>query len=313
MTGMAIPPFGRLLTAMVTPFTPDGSIDLDAAARLASYLVDDLAHDGLVISGTGGESPTTSDREKSDLLRVVLDAVGDRAQVLAGVGTFNTEHTLELAAEAAKLGAARTAGGHPLLLPAARRPGLLEHFRVVADATDVPVMLYDIPGRTGMAIATETLLRLAEHPRIVAVKDAKGDLAASARVMAETDLAYYSGDDAATLPLLSVGAVGIVGTSTHFSALGTKAMIEAYAAGDVAGALAWHRRLLPDLHRDLRHPGLHPGQGRAGASGPRRRRRTVTADRGDRGRDRRAAGGPRCRRTGELRTERASRVPRWTR
>jgi len=244
MTGMAIPPFGRLLTAMVTPFTPDGSIDLDAAARLAGYLVDDLAHDGLVISGTGGESPTTSDREKSDLLRVVLDAVGDRAQVLAGVGTFNTEHTLELAAEAAKLGA------HGLLVvtPYYSRPpqaGLLEHFRVVADATDVPVMLYDIPGRTGTAIATETLLRLAEHPRIVAVKDAKGDLAASSQVMAETDLAYYSGDDAATLPLLSVGAVGVVGTSTHFSALGTKAMIEAYVAGDVAGALTWHRRLLP--------------------------------------------------------------------
>ncbi len=244
MTGMAIPPFGRLLTAMVTPFTPDGSIDLDAAARLASYLVDELAHDGLVISGTGGESPTTSDREKSDLLRVVLDAVGDRAQVLAGVGTFNTEHTLELAAEAAKLGA------HGLLVvtPYYSRPpqaGLLDHFRVVADATDVPVMLYDIPARTGLPIATETLLRLAEHPRIVAVKDAKGDLAASARVMAETDLAYYSGEDAITLPLLSVGAVGVVGTSTHFSALGTKALIEAYAAGDVAGALTWHRRLLP--------------------------------------------------------------------
>ncbi len=244
MTDMAIPPFGRLLTAMVTPFTADGSLDLDATARLASYLVDDLAHDGLVISGTGGESPTTSDREKSDVLRVVIEAVGDRAQVLAGVGTFNTEHTLELAGEAAKLGA------HGLLVvtPYYSRPpqaGLLEHFRAVADATDVPVMLYDIPPRTVIPIEVETLVRAAEHPRIVAVKDAKGDLPASSRVMAETDLAYYSGDDAATLPLLSVGAVGVVGTSTHFSALGTKAMIEAYLAGDVAGALAWHRRLLP--------------------------------------------------------------------
>jgi 4-hydroxy-tetrahydrodipicolinate synthase len=244
MSGMAHPPFGRLLTAMVTPFAPDGSIDLERAAGLASYLVDDLAHDGLVISGTGGESPTTSDREKSDLLRVVLDAVGDRAQVLAGVGTFNTEHTLELAAEAAKLGA----HGLMVVTPYYSKPpqaGLLEHFRRVADATDVPVMLYDIPGRAGVAIATDTLLRLAEHPQIVAVKDAKGDLVASAQVMAQSDLAYYSGDDAVTLPLLSVGAVGIVGTSTHFSALGTKAMIEAYVAGDVAGALAWHRRLLP--------------------------------------------------------------------
>jgi len=241
---MAHPPFGRLLTAMVTPFAPDGSIDLDGAAGLASYLVDELAHDGLVISGTTGESPTTSDGEKSDLLRVVLDAVGDRAQVLAGVGTFNTQHTLELAAEAAKLGA----DGLLVVTPYYSKPpqaGILEHFRRVADATDVPVMLYDIPGRSGVAIATDTMLRLAEHPQIVAVKDAKGDLVASAQVMAQSDLAYYSGDDAATLPLLSVGAVGIVGTSTHFSALGTKAMIEAYGAGDVAGALAWHRRLLP--------------------------------------------------------------------
>src|SRR5687767_8463326 len=244
MAGMSSPPFGRLLTAMVTPFAADESVDLDAAARLASYLVDEMGNDGLVISGTTGESPTTSDTEKADLLRTVLDAVGDRATILAGVGTFDTEHTLELAETAAKLGA------HGLLVvtPYYSKPpqtGIMEHFRRVADATDVPVMLYDIPGRSGVAIATDTLLRLAEHPQIVAVKDAKGDLVASAQVMAQSDLAYYSGDDAVTLPLLSVGAVGIVGTSTHFSALGTKAMIEAYVAGDVAGALAWHRRLLP--------------------------------------------------------------------
>src|SRR5918998_1554421 len=210
MTGMVTPPFGRLLTAMVTPFSVDGSVDLEAAAGLASYLVDELAHDGLVINGTTGESPTTSDDEKSDLLRVVIDAVGDRAAVVAGVGTFNTEH-----------------------------------FRHVADSTDVPVMLYDIPGRAGTAIASETMLRLAEHPTIVAVKDAKGDLTASGQVMGQCDLAYYSGDDAMTLPLLSVGAVGVVGTSTHFSAVGAKALIEAYLAGDVAEALRRHRRLLP--------------------------------------------------------------------
>jgi 4-hydroxy-tetrahydrodipicolinate synthase len=230
MTVMSIspsePPFGRLLTAMVTPFAGDGSLDLDAAAGLADYLIDDLGNDGLVISGTTGESPTTSDTEKADLLRVVLDAVGDRARILAGVGTFNTEHTLELAATAAKLGA------HGLLVvtPYYSKPpqaGLVEHFRRVADATDVPVMLYDIPGRAGVPIATDTMLRLSEHPRIVAVKDAKGDLAASARVIAQSDLAYYSGDDAMTLPLLSVGAVGVVGTSTHFSAVGTKQMIKA--------------------------------------------------------------------------------------
>ena len=229
---------------MVTPFAADGSLDLDAAAGLATYLVDELGNDGLVISGTTGESPTTSDAEKADLLRVVLDAVGDRARILAGVGTFDTEHTLELASTAAKLGA----NGLLVVTPYYSKPpqaGIVEHFRRVADATDVPVMLYDIPGRAGVAIATDTMLRLAEHQRIVAVKDAKGDLTASARVIAQSALAYYSGDDAMTLPLLSVGAVGVVGTSTHFSAVGTKQLIEAYLAGDVATALRLHQELLP--------------------------------------------------------------------
>jgi 4-hydroxy-tetrahydrodipicolinate synthase len=244
MTGMSTPPFGRLLTAMVTPFAADGSLDLDAAARLASYLVEEMGNDGLVISGTTGESPTTSDAEKAELLRVVLEAVSDRAKILAGVGTFDTEHTLELAATAAKLGA----NGLLVVTPYYSKPpqaGIVEHFRRVADSTDVPLMLYDIPGRTSVAIATDTMLRLAEHPGIVAVKDAKGDLAASARVIAESELAYYSGDDAMTLPLLSVGAVGVVGTSTHFSGVGTKQLIEAYLAGDVATALRLHQQLLP--------------------------------------------------------------------
>lgn len=229
---------------MVTPFAADGSLDLDAAAGLATYLVDELGNDGLVISGTTGESPTTSDAEKADLLRAVLDAVGDRAKILAGIGTFNTEHTLELAATAAKLGA----NGLLVVTPYYSKPpqaGIVEHFSRVAEATDVPVMLYDIPGRAGVAIATDTMLRLAEHQRIVAVKDAKGDLTASGRVIAQSELAYYSGDDAMTLPLLSVGAVGVVGTSTHFSAVGTKQLIEAYLAGDVATALRRHQQLLP--------------------------------------------------------------------
>ena len=244
MSAMSAPPFGQLVTAMVTPFAADGTVDLDAAARLAAYLVDEQANDGLVISGTAGESPTTSDQEKADLLRVVLDAVGDRARVITGVGTFDTHHSVQLARRAADLGA------HAVLVvtPYYSKPpqaGLLAHFTEVADATDLPVMVYDIPHRSGVAIATETMLRLAEHPRIVAVKDAKGDLTASARVMANTDLAYYSGDDALTLPLISVGAVGIVGTSTHFCGLGVKEMIEAYVAGDPARALELHRRLLP--------------------------------------------------------------------
>jgi len=244
MSAMPAPPFGHLVTAMVTPFTPEGAVDLDAAARLAGYLVDEQANDALVISGTAGESPTTSDQEKADLLRVVMDAVGDRARVIAGVGTFDTHHSIQLARQAADLGA----HGVLVVTPYYSKPpqaGLLAHFTAVADATDLPVVVYDIPHRSGVAISSDTMIRLADHARIVAVKDAKGDLAASARVMAETDLAYYSGEDALTLPLLSVGAVGIVGTSTHFCGPGTKAMIEAYLSGDVAAALSRHRELLP--------------------------------------------------------------------
>jgi len=237
-------PFGRLLSAMATPFTSDGSLDVDGAARLATWLVDEQGHDGLVISGTGGESPTTTDAEKDVLLRAVVEAVGDRARIVAGVGTNNTAHTVELSRAAEK------AGAHGLLVvtPYYNKPpqaGLVRHFTAVADAVGLPVMLYDIPHRAGVPIATETLVRLAERPNIVAVKDAKGDFAASADVLRRTGLAYYSGEDAAILPLLSIGAVGVVGTSTHFIGPQTKAMIEAYERGDTAGALALHRQLLP--------------------------------------------------------------------
>jgi 4-hydroxy-tetrahydrodipicolinate synthase len=237
-------PFGRLITAMVTPFDVSGSVDLVKAAELATYLVDEQGNDGLVISGTGGESPTTTDVEKSDLLTAVVEAVGDRAHVIAGVGTFDTVHSVHLAQQAAKSGA------HGLLCvtPYYSRPpqsGLLAHFRAVADATDLPVILYDIPVRSGVPIAEDTLLALAEHDRIVAVKDAKGDLVSSTRVLAATDLAYYCGDDALTLPLLTVGGVGVIGTSTHFCGPQTKAMIQAYERGDVAEALRLHRQLLP--------------------------------------------------------------------
>ena len=214
-------PFGRLLTAMVTPFTPGGELDLDGAQRLATHLVDVERNDGLVISGTTGESPTTTDEEKDRLLRAVVEAVGDRAAVVAGVGTNDTAHTVHLAQSAEKAGAA----GVLLVTPYYNRPpqaGLLAHFRAVADATGLPAMLYDIPARTGTPIETETLVRLADHPRIVAVKDAKGDLEASAWVLARTDLAYYSGDDKLTLPLLSIGGVGVVGVPPTSSARGPR-------------------------------------------------------------------------------------------
>lgn len=237
-------PFGRLITAMVTPMRPDGSLDIEGAARLAAYLVDEQGNDALVINGTAGEAPTTSDAEKETLVRVVVEAVGDRAQVLAGVGTNDTRHTIELARAAEKAGA----HGTLVVTPYYSKPpqeGLLRHFIAVADATGLPMLLYDIPHRAGVPIATETLVRLAEHPRIVGVKDAKAALVDTSWVTARTDLAFYCGDDALTLPSLAVGAVGVVGTSTHLIGPRTKTMIERYEAGDVGAALRLHHELLP--------------------------------------------------------------------
>ncbi|GAA4626072.1 4-hydroxy-tetrahydrodipicolinate synthase [Actinoallomurus vinaceus] len=237
-------PFGRMLTAMVTPMASDGTVDYDGAARLAAYLVDEQRNDGLVVSGTTGESPTTSDEEDERLLRTVLDAVGDRATVVAGVGTNNTVHTLKLARQAER------AGAHGLLVvtPYYNKPpqdGLARHFTTVADATGLPVMLYDIPGRTGTPIAAETLLRLADHPRIIAVKEAKGDLFGASKVMAETDLVFYSGDDALNLPWLSVGAAGFVSVVGHVVGADLHEMIDAFLGGDTRRATEIHRRLLP--------------------------------------------------------------------
>jgi 4-hydroxy-tetrahydrodipicolinate synthase len=237
------PPFGRLVTAMVTPFAADGSVDLDKAADLATYLVDEQRNDALVINGTTGESPTTSDDEKLRLLQTVIAAVGDRAQIIAGVGTFDTAHTLHLARQAAGVGA----DGLLVVTPYYSRPpqdALAAHFLAVADATEVPVILYDIPHRAGVAIETETLLKVAEHPRIVAVKDAKGLLVQSAIVMANSDLAFYAGDDAMLLPLMAVGGAGVVGTSTHFSGARTAEVIAAWLAGDISGAISAYRALL---------------------------------------------------------------------
>ncbi|WP_020575589.1 4-hydroxy-tetrahydrodipicolinate synthase [Actinopolymorpha alba] len=236
-------PFGRILTAMVTPFTASGDLDLDAAQRLASLLVD-AGNDGLVVSGTTGESPTTTDAEKDALLRAVLEAVGDRAVVVAGAGTNDTRHAIELSQHAEK------AGAHGLLVvtPYYNKPpqaGLLAHFRAVADSTGLPVMLYDIPGRTGMPIATETLIQLAEHDRIVAVKDAKGDIAGTTEVLARTNLAYYSGADEWNLALFALGAVGAVSVVSHVASKDYAAMVRAVDAGDLATARAIDRRLVP--------------------------------------------------------------------
>ena len=227
-------PFGRVLTAMVTPFTADGSVDYPTAAALAEHLVEQ-GNDGLVVNGTTGESPTTSDDEKLRLIQAVREAVGDRTTILAGVGTNDTHHSVELARQAAQAGA----HGALVVTPYYNKPpqdALISHFTTIADATELPVMLYDIPGRSGVALSHDTLVRLAHHPRIVANKDAKGDVFAAQRVLAETDLCYYSGDDALNLPLISIGAVGVVSVIGHIVADRLAAMIEAYETGDVATA-----------------------------------------------------------------------------
>jgi len=228
-------PFGAVLTAMVTPMTPDGAVDLAAAARLAKRLVDD-GNDGLVLSGTTGESPTTHAPEKQDLVRVVVDAVGDRAAVLAGAGSNDTDHALRMAVQAAEAGA----DGLLVVSPYYSRPsqeGLYRHFAAVADAADLPVMLYDVPGRTGVRIAPETYARVAAHERIVATKDATGDVYSAAKLAASTGLAFYSGDDALLLPFLAHGAAGVVSVSAHVVARQLAEVVRRFDEGDHTGAL----------------------------------------------------------------------------
>ncbi len=236
-------PFGRVLTAMVTPFAADGSVDLLRAAELATRLVDE-GNDGLVISGTTGEASTTTDAEREALLHAVVAAVGGRAHVIAGVGSNDTAHSVSLSQAAVRAGAA----GLLVVTPYYNKPpqaGVIAHVEAVLAAADLPVMLYDIPGRAGIAMHTDTIVRLAEHERVVAMKDAKLDLEATSWVMARGDLAYYSGDDSWTLPMLALGGVGVVGTSTHFVAGPTKELVDAFGRGDLAAARALHQRLLP--------------------------------------------------------------------
>ncbi|WP_281878710.1 4-hydroxy-tetrahydrodipicolinate synthase [Nocardia sputorum] len=236
---------GTVGVAMVTPFSADGKLDVDAGVALAARLVD-RGVDLLAISGTTGESPTTTESEKADLLRAVVDAVGKRATVIAGAGTYDTAHSIELARNAQR------AGAHGLLVvtPYYSRPsqeGLIAHFTAVADATDLPVTLYDIPGRSVVPIASDTIRKLAEHPRIVAVKDAKGDLNMGAELIASTGLTFYSGDDALNLPWLSVGAAGFISVIGHLVPERLCALLEAYTAGQVVRAREINTTLLP-LH-----------------------------------------------------------------
>lgn len=233
-----------MLTAMITPFHADGSVDLEGAQALATHLVDNLAHDGLVINGTTGESATKTDAEDLAVLKAVLEAVGDRATILAGVGTNDTAHSIA----SAKAAAAAGAHGVMAVTPYYNRPpqeGIIAHFHAIADATDLPMLTYDIPKRTGTAIETETIVRIAEHPRIVANKDAKGDLDSAQWGMARTDLAWYCGDDILNLPMLSIGGAGMISVVGHLVGDRLKDMADAYAAGDVARAREINASLLP--------------------------------------------------------------------
>ncbi len=236
-------PFGRTLCAMITPFTADGALDLPGAQRLAEHLVS-KGCDGLVLSGTTGESPTTTDEEKTDLVRAVGEAVGDRASVVAGVGTSDTRHTTELALAAEKAGA----DGLLVVAPYYSRPpqdALEAHFRHIADACGLPLTLYDIPGRTGVRIEADTMLRLAEHPRIVAVKDCSYDFLAAQKVISRTDLAYYAGCDEHILALYAVGGAGCISTVANAAPAQLRAVLDAFDAGRTAEAAALQHRATP--------------------------------------------------------------------
>lgn len=236
-------PFGTVLTAMATAFHADGSVDLDGTAAIAAHLIDH-GHDGVVVSGTTGEAPTTTVPEDGQILQAVMDAVGHRAHVVAGVGTNATAHSVELTQQAAKIGA----HGVLVVTPYYNKPsqaGVLEHFRHVAQASDLPVMLYDVPGRTGTTISPQTYQAAAEWDNVIAVKDAVGDFARGAKIMSDTGLALYSGDDAANLGWLAHGAVGFVSVAGHACGPQLKLMAEQFASGDNAGALTTFHSMLP--------------------------------------------------------------------
>jgi 4-hydroxy-tetrahydrodipicolinate synthase len=241
---MSIPtPFGRLLTAMITPFKDDLSIDWAGVEKLAAHLAS-TGHDGIVVNGTTGEAPTTSDEEKVEIIKVVKKATGGKLKIVAGAGNNETSHSIEQAEMAATAGA----DGLLVVTPYYNKPpqaGIEAHFRAIADSTDLPVMMYDIPGRTGMAIEPDTICRLSEHKKIVALKDAKGDVASTSWVIKRSGIPVYSGDDILNLPLLSVGAVGFVSVCGHTVGGRLRELLDSWVAGDSKRALAIHQELLP--------------------------------------------------------------------
>lgn len=250
---MSLPeaPFGRVLTAMVTPFTDEGAVDLDGVQRVATHLADN-GNDGLVVSGTTGESSTTSVAEDGQILRAVVEAVGDRCSVVAGVGTNDTSHSVELTRQAQQAGADAVL----LVSPYYSKPtqkGIAAHFEAVAAAGDLPIMLYDIPGRTGVTIAPETFARVAADEKFVAVKDAVGDLARGVAIMRETGLAYYSGDDALNLGWLTHGGVGVASVVGHVAGTRYAEMVACVDKGDLAAAFGIYSELVPVVDLMMNH------------------------------------------------------------
>ena len=237
-------PFGRLITAMVTPFNSDGSIDWAGVETLAQHLVD-TGHDGIAVNGTTGEAPTTKSSEKLEIIKVVKKVVGSKIQVLSGAGDNETAYTVEQAKRSQEAGA----DGLLVVTPYYNKPpqaGIEAHFRAVAAATDLPIMMYDIPGRTGVEIESDTIVKLFESVKnIVALKDAKGNIAATSWVIKRSGIPVYSGDDILNLPFLSVGAVGFVSVCGHTVGLQLKAMLDAWFAGEPEKALTIHQELLP--------------------------------------------------------------------
>jgi 4-hydroxy-tetrahydrodipicolinate synthase len=228
---------------MVTPFAKDGSIDWDGVATLATHLADH-GHDAIAVNGTTGEAPTTKSSEKLEIIKVVKSTVGSRVKVLSGAGDNETSYTVEQAKRSADAGA----DGLLIVTPYYNKPpqaGIEAHFKAVAGATDLPIMMYDIPGRTGVEIESDTIVRLFELPNIVALKDAKGNLAATSDVLARCGIPVYSGDDILNLPFLSIGAVGFVSVCGHTVGNELRAMLDAWFAGDTARALEIHQKLIP--------------------------------------------------------------------
>jgi 4-hydroxy-tetrahydrodipicolinate synthase len=244
-------PFGQVLVALVTPFTADGEVDWADVEKHIDSVIQQGA-DGIVVTGTTGETSTLTDPEKVRLVEVAKDVAAGRAKVITGGGSNETAHAIELYQRSERAGADAVM----VVTPYYNKPtqaGVLTHFRMIADATDLPVILYDIPGRTGIPIKYETLLRAAKHPNIRAVKDAKGDLSEVSRVMNQTDLMYFSGDDANALPILSIGGVGLIGVTDNITAAPYRRMVDAVNANDLATATAAHQALEPLVRATMTH------------------------------------------------------------